>query len=58
MISRCYATAICDTQHGILNTTIISGNNEEWESGEVSNLNLIIYNNEIILQNRNKTLRF
>ncbi|VDK87882.1 unnamed protein product [Litomosoides sigmodontis] len=31
MISRCYATAICDTQHGILNTTIIDGNNEEWE---------------------------
>ncbi|CAG9532256.1 unnamed protein product [Cercopithifilaria johnstoni] len=41
MISRCYATAVCDTQHGILNTTIIDGNNEEWESNHVaSSLNL------------------
>lgn len=35
MISRCYATAICDTQYGILNTTIIDENNEEWESNNI-----------------------
>ncbi|VDM10210.1 unnamed protein product [Wuchereria bancrofti] len=40
MISRCYATAICDTQYGILNTTIIDENNE-WESDNtVTNSNL------------------
>uniref|UniRef100_A0A1I7V5M2 Uncharacterized protein n=1 Tax=Loa loa TaxID=7209 RepID=A0A1I7V5M2_LOALO len=35
MISRCYATAICDTEYGILNTTIINGSNEKWESDNV-----------------------
>uniref|UniRef100_A0A0R3RRH6 Uncharacterized protein n=1 Tax=Elaeophora elaphi TaxID=1147741 RepID=A0A0R3RRH6_9BILA len=42
MISRCYATAICDTQSGILNTTIIDENNGN--SNEVSNLNPTIDN--------------
>ncbi|MCP9262766.1 Protein CBR-CYN-17 [Dirofilaria immitis] len=32
MISRCYATAICDSEHGILNTTIIDENSKNSES--------------------------
>ncbi|KAL3984671.1 hypothetical protein ACH3XW_35490 [Acanthocheilonema viteae] len=54
IISRCYATAVCDTQYGILNTTIIDGNSEEWGSDNVApSLNLITNNsNQQIVQQR------
>ncbi|VDP12044.1 unnamed protein product [Onchocerca flexuosa] len=37
MISRCYATAICDSQYGILNTTIIDASNENRGSDNADN---------------------
>ncbi|VDK86821.1 unnamed protein product, partial [Onchocerca ochengi] len=52
MISRCYATAICDSQYGILNTTIIDGSNENRRSDNLAkNLSLTMDNiNQEILQ--------
>ncbi|VDN92892.1 unnamed protein product [Brugia pahangi] len=56
MISRCYATAICDTQYGILNTTIIDEDNK-WESDNAVTTNSNLATNHINQQETSQITR-